>query len=403
MKLIGTVITSLYLASFCLAQDAGTGAGDNGNTQDPPDQRAAYQRQLREDIAKAEREGIEVRIKDIARFRGNRVNMLQGYGLVVGLLGSGDSQQTPFAATLLKNALEQWGTIIDETKFRPKNIAAVTITAELPPFAAPGNMIDVTVSSIGDAKSLEGGTLLLSPLFGPSDPKSVIAVAQGSIGLGGFNASAGGNSTRTIHANVGRIPSGGIVEQSVSTQLVFEGNKVFLELFAPDLTTSQRIASALADKFPEFFVTPIDGGTIEIKIPDGFNSMLAMSQIEQSTVYADVQAVVIVNERTGTIVIGGNVKLGPAVIIHGSLQVRIEAIPFVAGAVPFNPNPPVIGTETILSATEDKAQIAVIPPSTTINDLARILQTLQLSARDIFAILQTLSQQGSLKARIKIQ
>jgi hypothetical protein len=168
--------------------------------------------------------------------------MLQGYGIVVGLSGTGDSQQTPFTATLIENALKKWGTAIDATRFRPKNVAAVSITAELPPFAAPGNTIDVTVSSIGDAKSLEGGTLLIAPLYGPSNFETVITVAQGAVSIGGFNASAGGNTVRKNHTNVGRIPGGGIVERGVDTQTVFDGNTLYFELYIPDLTTSQRVA-----------------------------------------------------------------------------------------------------------------------------------------------------------------
>ena len=354
-------------------------------------------------IQDAEKNGIAVRMKDIGRFRGVRTNMLQGYGIVVGLAGSGDTQQTPFTATLIENALKRWGTSVDATKFKPKNVAAVSVTAELPPFAAPGNSIDVTVSSIGDAKSLEGGTLLMAPLYGPSDFETVIAVGQGSISIGGFNASSGGTDVRKNHPNVGRIPGGATVEHSVDTQTIFEGNKLYFELYDADLTTAQRVADALGKDMPGFTVTPIDGGTIQIQIPDPNRALLAMSQIEQQTVHADVQAVVVVNERTGTVVIGGNVRLGPAVIAHGSLQVRIDQIPIIVPSVPFNPNPPLVTSQNVIDAGEDKTQIGVIPPNATINDLAKILQTLQVTARDIIAILQALAQQGALKARIKIQ
>jgi flagellar P-ring protein precursor FlgI len=275
------------------------------------------------------------------------------------------------------------------------------VTAELPPFAAPGNQIDVTVSSLGDAKSLEGGTLLMTPLFGPSDFETVFAVSQGAVSIGGFNASAGGSSAQKNHTNAGRIPGGAIVERSVDTQVMFEGNKMFFELYAPDLTTSQRVATALQQELSGFIVKPIDGGTIEITIPDPAQSMLAMSRIEQTTVKADVPAVVIVNERTGTVVIGGNVRLGPAVIAKGSLQVRIEAFPFVSQPNSFNNSgTTVTGEQTYVNAQEDPTQIGVIAPNATINDLARILQTLQVSARDIVAILESLAQAGALKARI---
>lgn len=399
-----------------LALSAFAQGGQNPPEQTPPPTKEQLAKQAEDEkklqeawleaqkaLAEAEKNGIAVRMKDIGRFRGVRTNQLQGFGVVVGLAGTGDSQQTPFTATLIENALRRWGTSIDATKFRPKNVAVVTVTAELPPFAAPGNTIDVTVSSFGDAKSLEGGTLLLAPLFGPSDFESVIAMAQGAVSIGGFNASAGGSGVRKNHTNVGMIPGGAIVEKGVDTQVLFEGNKLFFELYVPDLTTSQRVADALRKEIQGYSVTPIDGGTIEIKIPDPLNAMGAMSQIEQTIVRADVPAVVVVNERTGTVVIGGNVRLGPAVIAHGSLQVRIDAIPFVSQPPPFSPGRTVTGQENIVNAEETPTQIGTIPANTTIGDLAKILQTLQVSARDIIAILQALAAQGALKAKIKIQ
>ena len=354
-------------------------------------------------IADAEKDGIAVRMKDIGRFRGVRTNQLQGFGVVVGLAGTGDTQQTPMTATLIQNAMQRWGTTIDASKFRPKNVAVVSITGELPPFAAPGNTIDVTVSSFGDAKSLEGGTLLIAPLYGPSDYENVIAMAQGSVSIGGFNASAGGSGVRKNHTNVGRIPSGAIVERGVDTQILFEGNKLYFELYVPDLTTAQRVADALRQEVKGFVVKPLDGGTIEITIPDPNNSILAMTTIEQTMVRADVPAVVVVNERTGTVVIGGNVRLGPAVVAHGSLQVRIDSFPIISQPPPFSRGNTVVTSENQVNAEENPTQIGVIPPNTTIADLAKILQTLQVSARDIIAILQALADQGALKAKIKIQ
>ena len=186
--------------------------------------------------------------------------------------------------------------------------------------------------------------------------------------------------------------------------MLFEGNKLFFELYVPDLTTSQRVATALKDDLPGYIVKPIDGGTIEITIPNKDEHMLSMMKIEQTFVKADVPAVVVVNERTGTVVIGGNVRLGPAVIAHSSLQVRIEAFPFVSQPNSFNNSgTTVAGVANTVDAQEDPVQIGVLAPNTTINDLAKILQTLQVSARDIIAILQALAEQGALKAKIKIQ
>jgi flagellar P-ring protein precursor FlgI len=228
-------------------------------------------------------------------------------------------------------------------------------------------------------------------------------MAQGSVSIGGFNASAGGSGVRKNHTNVGRIPSGAIVERGVDTQILFEGNKLFFELYVPDLTTAQRVADALRQEVKGFVVKPIDGGTIEITIPDPNNSILAMTTIEQTTVRADVPAVVVVNERTGTVVIGGNVRLGPAVVAHGSLQVRIDSFPIISQPPPFSRGNTVVTSENQVNAEENPTQIGVIPPNTTIADLAKILQTLQVSARDIIAILQALADQGALKAKIKIQ
>ncbi|HXH61801.1 MAG TPA: flagellar basal body P-ring protein FlgI [Fimbriimonadaceae bacterium] len=393
-----TLITIALLAAFAPA----FGQVNYGVTKEQKEH-ADELTQVHDKIAEAERDGVNVRMKDIGRFRGVRANMLQGFGLVIGLAGTGDSQQTQLSATLLENALKRWGTIIDPTKFKPKNVAVVMVTAELPPFAAPGNTIDVTVSSFGDAKSLQGGTLVLTPLYGPSDFQTVIAAAQGSISIGGFNASAGGTTSRKNHPNVGRIPNGAIVETGVQTQTVFEGNKLYFELYVPDLTTAQRVADALSKELPDYKVAPVDGGTIEITLPEKNEPILAMSKIEQTTVHADVPAVVVVNERTGTVVIGGNVKIGPAVVAHGSLQIRIDEIPFVSQPPPLSSGTTVAGSQNIVNAEEGPTQIGVIPPNTTIDDLAKILQTLQVSARDIIAILQALADQGALKAKIRIQ
>ncbi len=409
MNRLITIFAALAVATSAFAQAGNGSTGNTGTvkTAEQIEQEAQAKAQSiaqQKAIMDAEREGVSVRMKDIGRFRGVRTNQLQGLGVVVGLEGTGDSQQTPMAATLIENAMKRWGTSVDATKFKPKNVAVVMVTAELPPFAAPGNTIDVTVSSFGDAKSLQGGTLLMTPLYGPSDFQNVVAVSQGALSIGGYNASAGGASARKNHANVGRVPGGAIVERGVDTQVLFEGNKLFFELYVPDLTTSQRVATAIKDDLPGYIVKPIDGGTIEITIPDKDEHMLSMMKIEQTFVKADVPAVVVVNERTGTVVIGGNVRLGPAVIAHGALQVRVEAYPFFSQPNPLSTGGSTqAGVQTDVTAGEDPVQIGILAPNTTINDLAKILQTLQVSARDIVAILQSLSQAGALKAKIVSQ
>lgn len=353
-------------------------------------------------IADAERDGIQVRIKEIARFRGIRSNQLVGYGIVVGLEGTGDSRKTPFTATLMANALKDFGTMVDPKDFQPRNIAAVAITADLPPFATPGNAIDVTVQSIGDAKSLQGGTLLRSPLYGHADKEKAIAVAQGSISIGGFNVSAGGNAVQKNHVNAGRIPDGAIVESAVPYQATFDG-KVFLELDQPDITTSLRIAEKLNLVMPQLRAKAFDGGTVEIHVPSSDNLVQMMSMIESTTIMADTAGVVVINERTGTITMGGNVRLGPAVVAHGSLNIQIQTEPIISQPPPFSNGNTVVGQLTTVEASESKAKVGLIVPNTTVADLAKIFQTLRLTPRDIIAILEALKQQGSLKARIKVQ
>lgn len=349
-----------------------------------------------------EKNGIEVRIKDVARFRGVRRNQIMGYGLIVGLEGTGDTKKTPFTATLLANAMKNFGTMIDPTQLDAKNVATVAITADLPPFSSPGNALDVTVQSIGDAKSLQGGYLLQAPLFGASDKENAIAVAQGAVSIGGFNVSSGGASVQKNHVNVGRVISGAIIERTIPFQLVYSG-RMYVELDEGDLTTANRVASRIRELRPELNPSAIDGGTIQLNLPQGWDPVQTMSMVETMTVKVDIPALVVVNERTGTIVMGANVKLGPAVVSQGSLQIVIQDYNDIS-----QPNPLSNGTtqpvkNTEVGATEDTAQVGMIGPVTTIADLARVFQALKVSPRDIISILQALKEQGSLKARIKVQ
>lgn len=354
------------------------------------------------EIRRVNEEGLDVRIKDIARFRGVRSNQLMGYGLVVGLNGSGDTQKTPFTATLMANAMRKFGTLVNPSAMNLKNVATVSIIAELPPFASPGNSIDVTVQSIGDAKSLEGGILLQAGLFGAKDEANAIAVAQGPITVGGFNASGGGSSVQKNHVTVGRVSSGAIVERSVPYQMVFTGNTMYLELDQGDITTAERIASKLQQKFASYRIKAVDGGTVAIQLPLQANPLHAMAQIETTVVKADIPAVVTINERTGTITISGNVKLGPAIVARGSLKVIIRERTEVGSQAPFTNNPPIPVTNTEVTAKESEVQIGVLSPNTTLTDLAKLFQKLRVSATDMIAILDQLKAQGALKAKVKV-
>lgn len=393
------IITAFVLiTAFALGQ-----AGGGATEQRTPVQTAPGKETLTKATEMAVKEGVEVRVKDVAHFRGVRSNQLRGYGLVVGLEGTGDSKKAPFSSTALANMLKEFGTTVDPADIQAKNIAAVIVTAELGPFSSPGGRVDVLVQSIGDAKSLQGGVLLQAPLFGAGDSEKAIVVAQGPVSIGGFKVASGGNSVQKNHPTVGRIPAGGIVEATVPTQLVFGQDRMFIDLEDPDLTTAQRLAAKISELFPELAPIAIDGGTVQIRLPEGELPVGVMSKIEMTTIMADSTAVVVVNERTGTIVIGGNVKLGPAVVAHGGLQVRIETEPLVSQPPPLSGGSTVVTQQTRVDAGEDLAQVALIPPNTSVGDLARIFQTLKLSPSDIIAILQMLKAEGALKARIKVQ
>lgn len=386
------------------------GAGEAVTETLTPEERkiieAHRQKQRLEDQKKMEtalKEGIEVRMGDIGGFRGARSNVIMGYGLVMGLAGTGDTKQTPLTAKLLANALSRAGIAIDPKDMQGKNMAAVVVTAELPPFAAPGRRIDITVSSFGDAKSLEGGTLLPTPLGPSNNPEQVYVMASGSLSLGGFEAGSGGASQRKNHQTVGRVPDGGDVLQSAQTQFVFTGGRVFFDLDEPDFTTAQRVAAQLAVKFPTSMAAALDGVTISLSVPDGLQPVDFLSQVEATTVKANLLASIVINERTGTIAAGGHVKLGPAMIAHGSLQVRIEPEVIVSQPGPRSNGETVVVEIPRVDAQDPQAQIALTAGGATIEDLAKILQTLKVSAKDIIAILQALADQGALKARIRIQ
>lgn len=410
-----TACALVGLAGMTLAQAPGRPVTNQTSApQTPPlskEQLAEIQKLLDEKDKKlgdsvhtAELEGIRVRLGDIGRFRGARSNVLQGVGLVVGLAGTGDTRSTPWTTTLISNYMSRWGTVVDEAQVRSKNIAAVMITAELPAFVAPGTKLDITISSSGDAKSLEGGVLLPTTLTSMSDPETVVCTAYGSVSIGGFNASAGGgNSVRKNHTTTGLVSGGATVEKSVSTQFVFEGNTMFFDLDEPDFTTAERTAQALRDAYPTWIANAQDGATIKIGLPDGYSPTLAAEQIEHIEVYANTPATVVVNERTGTIVVGGNVKLGPAVIAHGSLQVTISTDVQISQPEPLSKGETVVVATPQVQAGETEAQVGLLAPNATLDDLARILQTLKVSARDMIAILQSLQAQGALKARIKQQ
>ena len=344
----------------------------------------------------------QVRIKDIAGVQGARSNQLTGYGIVVGLDGSGDSNSTIMTAQSVVNALQRFGVSVPMGVIKVKNVAAVMVTAELPPFARNGQRIDVTVSSLGDARSLQGGTLLQTPLQGADG--ETYAVCQGSVSIGGFNVSAGGSQAQKNHVAAGRIPRGAIVEREVPTSIT-DGRTLDITLHEPDFTTASRVADAINAKLPDARAAAIDPTTVRVAAPGGGAGLVGfVSQIEGIVVTPDTPARIVVNERTGTIVIGGDVRITPCAIAHGSLQIKVENTPIVAIPPPFSDNGrPVVVPQKDVTVRETRSKLGALPATNTVEQLVSALNSLGATPRDLIAILQAMRAAGHVTAMIEVQ
>jgi len=365
----------------------------------------------------------QVRIKDIAAVENIAQKSLIGYGLVVGLGGTGDrssgTRGTVFTIQSISNMLERFGITIPKAQLRTRNVAAVMITAKTPPFGRIGTLFDVTVSSLGDATSLEGGVLLMSPLL--SADNKIYAMAQGPVSIGGYNIeSEAGERVRKNHALVGRIPNGAMLED-VPTDQKFDLNKPLrLILTEPDYMTANRVAAEInttysqnpawknaSDKLAQI-AQPINAGVIEVTWPEAIRSqnevVTFIATLETLRVEPDVDARVVINERTGTIVAGGNVKIGEVMISHGNLTIHVKRRPVISQpqAAFSSTGKTVVEYVTETTVNEADAQVAVIPTTTTVNDLALALNELALRPRDIIAIFQAIKQAGALNARLII-
>lgn len=340
------------------------------------------------------------RIKDIASFSGIRENEILGYGLVVGLNQTGDKDGTyiyqPFA-----NMLDRMGIKVNQAdlKTKTKNIAAVIVTAKLPTMVRPGSTVDVQVSSIGDATSIQGGTLLMAPLKGPDGV--VYAVAQGPISIGGFSAGGGsGTSTVKNHPTVGMIPNGAIVEKEVPVQMNTK-SRLDLLLATQDITTSKRIADKINDSFQDAIAKAESPSLIALNVPQGYMGKVIdfMSKIELLDVPVDMPARVIVNERTGTVVIGENVRISPVALAHGGITVEIKTNYQVSQPAPFsNARAKTVVTPDENVKTEEKKGYLMEVQGTTIGELIKALNALGVTPRDLVAILQAIKASGGLKA-----
>lgn len=386
-----------------------------------------------------------VLVRDITNIEGVRDNLLVGYGLVMGLRGTGDTQQTVFTMQTLANAMQKMGLLVTGSPV-VKNVAAVFITATLPPFARPGAKLDVTVSSVGDARSLEGGVLLMSALRGPDG--QIYAEAQGPLDLGGYTSGDGANKKEVNASNVGVIPNGAIIERDTAVDL--KGFKtVSLLLHNPDFATATTIADAVNTDFHKPVATALDSRRIDIDVADASAQTVPqlIARVQNLTVTVSTPAKIVVNERTGTIVLGGDVKLSPVSVIHGSLSIQVatEYLPVEAGRmagglvqgervpgervpgeqvpgervpgerVPgeqlqgerlpgeFAPLQPVLVPETQLNANEGVAQSMRLDQGANVQQLVDGLHAIGTTARDVVAILQAIKAEGGMQAELEVQ
>ncbi len=343
---------------------------------------------------------VDVRIKDIAAFEGVRDNQLIGYGIVVGLEGTGDTTQNAFTFQAMSNLLDKMGLNLAPSAFQMRNTAAVAVTAKLPPFARTGSAIDVTVSSIGSAKSIQGGILLITPLKG-ADGK-IYAVGQGALSIGGYNIGQGGTNVRKNHSTVGRIPNGALVEREVGYN--FASQRYFtLVMNQSDFTTTSRAVNAINKSFGDV-AAAVDSRTIKIVIPDKYNrqKVLMASMLENLVITPDGTAKVVVNERTGTIVFGENVKISKIAMAHGNITVSIKTGFDVSQPGPLAGGETVVTEDTTTQVTEEQARFTVIEQTPTISDVVKTLNTLGATPRDIIAILQAMKSSGALQAQLEL-
>lgn len=342
----------------------------------------------------------EARVKDIATIEGIRDNQLVGYGIVVGLQGTGDSQQTTFPAQTLAATLLRMGVSVPATSIRVQNLAAVFVEATLPPFAQPGTKLDVTVSSAGDARSLEGGLLLMTPLYG-ADGK-IYAQGQGPLVVGGYSVSVNGNTKQYNHPNTARVPYGAIVERGVPLDI--EGRSKFsLLLNEADFRTAEAVSQAINHELGRQAAHALDSRQIDLSVAHGEDVPELLAQVESVEVPVFPRAKVVVNERTGTVVIGGTVVLQPVSILHGGLAINVVSQFEVSQPNAFSSGGrSQVVQQTSVTARDKPVNRIELKQGATVDDLVRSLQTIGASARDVISILQAMKSAGALEAEIVV-
>lgn len=360
---------------------------------------------LRTVAALGEANAERARVKDVASIEGIRENQLVGYGLVVGLRGTGDSKQTVFPAQTLISALQRMGITVptsganSASNMQVKNMAGVFVVATLPPFSRPGSRMDVTVSSAGDARSLEGGVLLMTPLYGPDG--QIFAQAQGALVLGGYVATAGGNTRQMNHPTTARIPDGALVERAVSLDLA-QMHTVTIVLNQADFHTAEQMAASIDQSLGNGRAHVLDSRRVQVETKPQEDIAGLLDRIESVEVSVYPRARVVVNERTGTVVIGGQVRLQPVSILHGGLNVNVTSRPMVS-----QPNPMGSGTTQVVQQTTVQAQDKPVnridlKEGATVEDLVQELQRIGAGARDVISILQAMKEAGALEADLEV-
>ncbi len=340
------------------------------------------------------------RIKDIASFEGVRTNQVIGYGLVVGLDGSGDKSNATLQS--VANMLKGSGISVKINDIKAKNVAAVMVTATLPPFPKPGVRIDALVSTIGDAKSLQGGTLLLTPLKGPDG--NIYALGQGPVSIGGFIGGGAGTTVQKNHLTAGKVPEGVTIERDPNFTLG-NGKEIKIFLSKPDFATASEVVGKINENLSGEFATTIDSSAIRLRIPDEYKSKVVelISRIEAVAVLVDVPAKVVINERTGTVVIGDKVKIAPVAIAHGALTIEIKTDYKVSQPPSFAPESAstVVVPQTNVTVKEQKASLIEVA-GVTLGEVVKGLNALGVTPRDLISILQALKAAGALRAELEI-
>ncbi|WP_375142732.1 flagellar basal body P-ring protein FlgI [Aquincola tertiaricarbonis] len=344
------------------------------------------------------------RIKEVAAVQGVRANQLVGYGLVVGLDGTGDqTTQTPFTTQSLNAMLQQMGvTVPPGTSMQLKNVAAVMVTASLPPFAQPGQQIDVNVSSMGNAKSLRGGTLIATPLKGADG--QIYALAQGNLVVGGAGASAGGSKVQINHLSAGRVPEGATVERAVATPLSQAGDFIQLDLNSVDFATAREVAKTINKAKGEGTAQALDGRVVRVRTPQDANARVSfLADIENlSFDLAKPAAKVVLNARTGSIVMNEAVTLSACAVAHGSLSVTINSTPVVSQPNAFSQGETVAGQKNDIAITQQGGALVQMPAGTKLADVVKALNALGATPQDLLAILQAMKSAGALNAELEV-